>query len=215
MAPARITADALFRRVDALPRGRRALVAVAGAPGSGKSTLAEALVARLNGATPGRAAVLAMDGFHYDDAVLEARGWRARKGAPHTFDVGGLTQMLARLRAADEAEVAVPVFDRALEIARAGAAVIPQSVEVVVVEGNYLLLRDPPWGRLAGAFDIRVMLAVAEPVLAERLRARWAGYGLDPAAIAAKLEENDLPNGRTVRARSAEPDVEVVEDAAW
>ena len=32
------------------------------------------------------AAVVPMDGFHYDDAVLTAKGLRQRKGAPETFD---------------------------------------------------------------------------------------------------------------------------------
>ena len=76
----------------------RMMVALAGAPGSGKSTLAERLAARLNEVVPDSAAVLAMDGYHFDDRVLEACGSRARKGAPDTFDVAGLHHMLARLK---------------------------------------------------------------------------------------------------------------------
>ncbi|MBL9061149.1 MAG: hypothetical protein JNL31_01195, partial [Tabrizicola sp.] len=45
-----------------------------------------------------------------------------------TFDVGGLYHTLQRMRARDEAEVAVPVFDRKIEIARAGARLIPREV---------------------------------------------------------------------------------------
>ena len=67
------------------------------------------------------AKVVPMDGFHYDDAVLEARGLRARKGAPDTFDVSGFTHLLNRLRV--EAEVAIPVFDRQMELSRAGAGI--------------------------------------------------------------------------------------------
>ena len=210
--PEPITPDALIRRLDALPPGRH-LVALAGAPASGKSTLAEALVAGLNARSPGRAAVLAMDGFHYDDRVLGPRGDLPRKGAPHTFDVGGLRHMLKRLRARDEAEVALPVFDRDIEIARAGAAILPQAVEIVVAEGNYLLLDRDPWTALHGLFDVTVSFEVPEEVLRARLAARWQSYDLDPDQIAAKLEENDLPNGRLVRSASIAADYVVHSDA--
>jgi pantothenate kinase len=186
--------------------GDRIILAMAGPPGSGKSTLAEKLVGLLNDRTPGLAEVLPMDGYHYDDLYLVPAGLRPRKGAPQTFDVGGLYHTLRRLRARDEAEVAVPVFDRAIEIARAGARLIPASVPVIVVEGNWLLLDQSPWDRLRPMFDITVRVDVPEPVLHERLRGRWTGYGLTEVEIVAKLEENDLPNGRLVRDGSVAPD---------
>jgi pantothenate kinase len=184
----------------------RTILALAGPPGSGKSTLAERLAALLNDRTPGLAEVLPMDGYHYDDLYLVPAGLRSRKGAPQTFDVGGLFHTLRRLRMRDEAEVAVPVFDRAIEIARAGARLIPAAVPVIVVEGNWLLLDQSPWDRLHPMFDITVRVEVPEPVLRDRLRARWTGFGLTGTEIVAKLEENDLPNGRLVRDRSVVPD---------
>jgi pantothenate kinase len=187
------------RRCGACGRGR-IIAALAGAPGSGKSTLAEKLVGKLNGRQPGLAAVLPMDGYHYDDLYLVPAGLRPRKGAPMTFDVGGLFHTLQRLRAREEAEVAVPVFDRKIEIARAGARLIPRDVPVIVVEGNWLLLDQAPWDRL------RPMVEVPEHVLRARLRGRWERLGLSEAEIVAKLEENDLPNGRLVRDGSFTPD---------
>ncbi|WP_103255519.1 nucleoside/nucleotide kinase family protein [Tabrizicola aquatica] len=186
--------------------GDRLIVALAGAPGSGKSTVAEKLVGKLIGRRPGLAAVLPMDGYHYDDLYLVPAGLRLRKGAPHTFDVGGLYHTLKRLRARDEDEVAVPVFDRTIEIARAGARLIPAEVPVIVVEGNYLLLDQAPWDRLRPMFDLTVMVDVPEHVLRARLRGRWDRLGLDEAAIRAKLEENDLPNARLVREASVAAD---------
>lgn len=198
--------DDLEARLLALPAGRH-LIALAGAPGSGKSHVAEALVDRVNAAATGRAAVLPMDGYHYDDAVLTALGRHARKGAPDTFDVGGLAAMLVRLRANAEDSIAVPVFDRAIEIARAGGRLIPRSVEIIVAEGNYLLLATPPWDRLAGLFDLTVRLDVPEEVLRQRLTGRWQGYRLTADQIAVKLEANDLPNGRLIRAKSRPADL--------
>lgn len=181
----------------------RRLVAIAGAPGSGKSTFVESLRERLNDGRPGFACVLAMDGYHFDDRVLETRGHRPRKGAPFTFDVGGLAAMLERLRADDGSDIAVPIFDRSLEIARAGAAIIPASARLILVEGNYLLLDDPAWTPLRRYFDVTVKLDVPRDVLIERLIARWRGYGMNEAAIREKLDGNDLVNADLVLSRSA------------
>lgn len=180
-------------------QGGRVIAAIAGAPGSGKSTLAEKLVGKLNGRQAGMAAVLPMDGYHYDDLHLVPAGLRPRKGAPMTFDVGGLFHTLKRLRVRDEDEVAVPVFDRKIEIARAGARLIPKATPVIVVEGNWLLLNQAPWDRLRPMFDLTVMVEVPEHVLRARLRGRWERLGLSEPEVIAKLEENDLPNGRWVR----------------
>lgn len=186
--------------------GGRVIAAIAGAPGSGKSTLADKLVGKLNARQPGMAAVLPMDGYHYDDLYLVPAGLRPRKGAPMTFDVGGLYHTLHRLRVREEAEVAVPVFDRKIEIARAGARLIPKDVPVIVVEGNWLLLNQAPWDRLRPMFDVTVMVDVPEHVLRARLRGRWERLGLSEAEIIEKLEENDLPNGRWVRDGSVPAD---------
>jgi pantothenate kinase len=186
--------------------GNRVIVALAGAPGSGKSTLADKLVGKLNARQPGFASVLPMDGYHYDDLHLVPAGLRPRKGAPMTFDVGGLFHTLKRLRDRDEAEVAVPVFDRKIEIARAGARLIPRDVPVIVVEGNWLLLNQAPWDRLRPVFDMTVMVDVPEHVLRARLRGRWERLGLTEDEITEKLEENDLPNGRWVRDGSVPAD---------
>jgi pantothenate kinase len=190
-------------------RGGRVVCAIAGAPGSGKSTLAERLAETLNAGAPGTAAVLPMDGFHYDDTWLVPAGLRPVKGAPQTFDVGGLFHALCRIKAADEAFVAVPVFDREIEIARAGARLIGREVPVIVVEGNYLLLTTGDWPRLRPLFDVTVMVEAPEPVLRARLRRRWERLGLPEDRIAGKLDGNDLPNGRLIVAGSAAADYRI------
>lgn len=208
MTESRITGlHALAAIIAPHARGGRMVVAVAGAPGSGKSTLADRLASHLNEREPDGAAVLPMDGFHFDDAVLVARGLLSRKGSPETFDVAGLRHMLGRLRDNEEEEVAVPVFDRSREIARAAARLIPRAVRILIVEGNYLLLDRTPWSSLRPAFDLTVMIEVPDQVLRQRLSARWHGYGLSPEEIEAKLDQNDLPNGRLVYAASVAADV--------
>jgi pantothenate kinase len=51
-----------------------------------------------------------------------------------------------------------------------------------------------------------VLLEVPEQVLEQRLTARWQHYELPPEEIAAKVNENDLPNGRYVMAESGGED---------
>lgn len=191
-----ITPDDLV--AELLKRGQtsRHVTAVAGPPGAGKSTIADALADKLNAVDPGSAAVFPMDGYHYDDTILNARGWRPRKGAPHTFDVGGFGRMLMRLRENSEAEIAVPVFDRSIEIARNAARFIPRSVRHLIVEGNYLLLDAPGWNDLGSQFDTTVFLNVPMDELRCRLGARWVD--LQGEELRAKMEENDLPNAELV-----------------
>ena len=190
----------------AIPAGGRCIVAIAGPPASGKSTLATALAERLNEAEAGLCALLPMDGFHYDDEVLSPRGWLPRKGAPHTFDVGGYATALRRLRANEEESVAVPRFDRSIEIARAGAIVIERDVRLIITEGNYLLLDVAPWSTLRSSFDRTVLLVTDMATLEARNRQRWVDSDMDTPRIRAKLDSNDMPNARLVVNRSAEPD---------
>ena len=191
----------IAERVAALPPGRR-VVAVAGPPGAGKSTLAEALASALP-----RAAVFPMDGYHYDDGLLIARGLRARKGAPETFDVGGFAHMLDRLRRNGEDEIVVPVFDRDIEVSRGSARPIPRAVETIVAEGNWLLLDEAPWTALRERFDLSVKLEVPMDELRRRLTERWVGYGLSGEALREKLEGNDLPNARRMMEGSGPADL--------
>ncbi|AOG09453.1 nucleoside triphosphate hydrolase [Agrobacterium sp. RAC06] len=183
--------------------GVRLLVGVAGPPGAGKSTLADRLHQTLT-ERGHRSAVLPMDGFHLDNAILEERGDIARKGAPHTFDIRGLGDILRAVKAGGE--VFTPVFDRDRELAIAAARCIVAEDRIVIAEGNYLLLQQGRWASLADLFDLTVMVAPPISELERRLVARWTHYGLTPAQIEAKVEGNDLPNGRLVIERSAAAD---------
>jgi pantothenate kinase len=196
----------VLEAVRRMGTAERSIVAIAGPPGSGKSTIAGRIVDELNAGEGGSAAVVGMDGFHYDNFVLDARGLRARKGAPNTFDVAGLEHLLSRLRNNAEAEIAVPVFDRSIEISRAGALIIPRSTRFVIVEGNYLLLNQVPWTNLLRYYDMTVFLQVDDNVLRERLEMRWRLLGFDSDEIQAKVVHNDLPNALLVRSQSRNPD---------
>lgn len=192
----------------------RYIVSISGPPSAGKSTLADELLRRINTLNGDESAViLPMDGFHMDNAVLEQRGLLARKGAPHTFDVEGFAALLNRLKPA-ETDVLVPVFDRQLDLARAGGRVIRADHRIVLVEGNYLLLDEPMWARLIPLYDFRVALEVHEAILTQRLVQRWLDHGLAQGAAVERAESNDIPNAWQVVSHSLPADCILTTDSA-
>lgn len=196
--------EAAVAAIKAAPRkGHRRLVALCGAPASGKSTLSTNLAAALT-ASGTEAAVLPMDGFHLDNRLLDPRGLRPRKGAPETFDVAGFAALLARV--AEPGEVVHPVFDRSTDSAIAGAGLITQTCDTVVVEGNYLMLRAPGWDRLADLWDVSIALAPALEVLRERLIRRWLELGLSVQDAKQRTDENDMRNAALIATQSAPAD---------
>jgi pantothenate kinase len=183
----------------------RYMVAIAGPPGSGKTTLSADLCNQLV-AMGEQAIVVPMDGFHYDDIVLNARGHRARKGAPHTFDVGGFESLLKRIRSG-EPDIAIPVFDRKLELSRNAADIVAKNARIILIEGNYLLLRESPWSGLRPLFDYTIYLHVPVEELQRRLTRRILAHGHDLAFAANWIASNDLLNIRHVIDNSIEADL--------
>ena len=177
-------------------QSKRSLTALAGPPAAGKSYIANALCRDLNKYSPDSAVVLPMDGYHLDDALLEKQGMRDRKGAPHTFDIAGFIHILQRISLGDEIDIAVPVFDRSLELSRAAGRLIPRTARHILVEGNYLLLDQPEWRDLAGFFTTTVMITAPRSLLERRLMQRW--QNLSPTQAREKCESNDLPNADLV-----------------
>lgn len=193
-------AATLFKRAHS---AKRFVIAIAGPPGAGKSTLSAALHDLL---PEGAAVVVPMDGFHYDDKVLQQRGLTARKGAPETFDFGGFEALLRRIRAA-EPDVAIPVFDRTMELSRAGAAIVGDDTKFIIVEGNYLLLDETPWSRLAPLFDFTIFVNVDRKELERRLLQRWHEHGRSEDDAHAWIDNNDMPNIDRVLASRRQADL--------
>jgi pantothenate kinase len=185
----------LANEIGRLPPKGRQLIGISGPPASGKSTLAATLVDRLNEAG-GAAVLVPMDGFHLDNNILIDRGLLDRKGAPETFDAGGLINALSRLRS--EAHVIVPSFDRVRDVSVAGAIEVTENHRTIVVEGNYLCFSDAPWSQLSDIWDLSAYLNVPVAILQERLVQRWLELGKTRPEALQKAQLNDLPNAARI-----------------
>lgn len=195
--------DTLVDRASRLARaGRRGIIGICGAPGAGKSTLATAVSETLGD----RAIVVGMDGFHLAQAELARLGRAERKGAPDTFDADGYVHLMRRLRAND-GTVYAPLFRRDIEEPIANAVAVPPETPLVITEGNYLLLPDPPWCELRALFDEVWFLAPEESDRTRRLVERHRAYGRSPDAALARARGSDQANAELVLATAARADL--------
>ncbi|MDG2165464.1 MAG: nucleoside/nucleotide kinase family protein, partial [Alphaproteobacteria bacterium] len=105
-----------------------------------------------------------------------------------------------------EDEVAIPIFDRSLELSRSSAVIISKNTKIIIVEGNYILLNSHPWKELHKFFNSTIMINCKEKVLEERLIERWKKFKLSKQEINQKVYKNDLPNGINVLKNSITPD---------
>jgi pantothenate kinase len=192
---------------DPLPR--RVLIGIVGSPGAGKSTLARAVVAALSERGRVRAAYLPMDGFHLANATLDRLGRRDRKGAIDTFDGWGFVALLERLRVEADHAVYAPSFEREIDEPVAGEIVIEPSAQVVIVEGNYLLCDDEPWGQVRGLLDETWFCDAPEGERMTRLITRHIAGGRTPEAAEAWARDVDGANALIIEASRGHADLVV------
>jgi pantothenate kinase len=185
------------------------MVGISGAPGSGKSTFAAGLATLLTNAH-----VVPMDGFHFADVELDRRGIRDRKGAPDTFDAWGYAALLGRLRTNPDHLVMAPGFDRDLEQPLAGSIPIPSDAAILLAEGNYLLLNEPPWQAVRNELGSVWHIHVDDDVRRQRLVSRHVQFGKTLEAAKRWVELVDEPNARRVQDVAARADL-IIDLTSW
>jgi pantothenate kinase len=206
-------ADLLDRARERRPEGGRRIVGVVGNPGSGKTTLVEAvlqaLAATADTRPDGWLAHVPMDGFHLADVELARLGRLDRKGAPDTFDVTGYAALLRRIHAAHGTgeTVYAPAFDRDIEQPVAGSIPVLPQCELVLSEGNYLLLDEDAWREVRAQLDEVWFLDADDEVRRSRLVDRHVRFGKARTHAEAWVAEVDEPNATLIASTRVRADV--------
>jgi pantothenate kinase len=167
-------AAAVERAAGLVKRGR-AVLGITGCPGAGKSTLSAMIAAAVPSSV-----VLPMDGFHLPNDELVRLGRRDRKGAPDTFDAAGYVALLDHIRNQGRDTVPAPRYDRAASRSVANAINVDPGVDLVVTEGNYLLLGAEPWCAVRDLLDEVWYVDLDDGVRVPRLIARHIEFGKTP-----------------------------------
>lgn len=191
---------------------RKVIAYLVGAPGSGKSTLANFLeqLSRERKSEVDTIRALPMDGYHFsaaymDITTVERDGeqilMRDIKGAPETFDVDLLVDKIREVR---QEGTDWNVYDRKIH------DVLPDYLsvedEIILIEGNYLLLKDTGWTNIRTLEDYSVFLDVPKEILRPRLINRKIQGGSSPEAAEKFFEFSDTRNIERVLNNSAKAD---------
>ena len=198
-------------------KNRRVIAMLAAPPGAGKSTLScflKYLSETVDGLEP--IASIGMDGFHHRQEYLESNTTKRDgkiipmskiKGAPVTFDLEKLTAKVKELSLGKECMW--PDYSRVIENPIDNAFNVTENI--VLLEGNYLLLDEPGWRDLRNYADYTIKISVEEAEeknVRERLINRKARSGKITRSEAVKhVDESDLYNFRLVMNNSFPADL--------
>ena len=210
----------LLRKLSEL-RSRKAgriLVMLAAPPGAGKSTLLSFL-SHLSSGQKGLVPIQAigMDGFHRRQDYLQThfveRDGRQLpmveiKGAPVTFDLDKLKKAVKQV---SEGQICGwPTYNRLLHNPTENAQIVDG--DIVLLEGNYLLLDEDGWRDLRSCADYTISVRAEENLLRQRLidRRVKTGVGLEPAKRF--VDFSDMPNVRLCLRKTLPADLELQMD---
>ena len=194
-------------------KNRRIFVMLAAPPAAGKSTLASFLK-YLSKTRPGFAplTVIGMDGFHrHQDYLLTHTVVRDGKevpmvkikGAPITFDLDLLAFQIARVAAGEVC--GWPTYDRMLHNPVEDAILVEG--DIVLLEGNYLLLDEDGWRELKDYADYTIKIIAEESQVRKRLIDRKHASGTPYEEAVRFVESSDLVNVRKCLEKSLPADL--------
>ncbi len=192
-------------RLNALRNGGgRKILGIVGPPGCGKSTLAAALLDLLGD----DAVAVPMDGYHLANVELARLGRAGRKGAEDTFDSAGYVSLLRRLKNQQGNEIVyAPEFRREIEEPIANAIPVFPETQLVITEGNYLLLDHGHWAGVSELLDEIWYVDIDHSVRRERLVKRHMHFGRSQNAAEDWVANTDEPNAVRIEATKHRADV--------
>ena len=191
--------------------GRKVIAFLVGPPGVGKTTIShylEKLSKDRQDLTTIRA--IGMDGFHFSNAYMDAHTvevdgniipMRSIKGAPQTFDLDSLQ---SKIREVKLEEADWPIYDRNIH------DVVPDAIsveaEIILIEGNYMLLKYPRWTNIRTLADYTVFIKADPEMLKTRLIERKVRGGMSQEEAENFYNTSDGKNVNLVLSESATAD---------
>lgn len=196
-----------LRKLTAMYRagGQRIVVFLAAPPAVGKTTLSLFLESLSKSSDEfENVKAIGLDGFHYHADYLAAHTtirdgevveMTRVKGCPETFDAEKLERTLARIHTED---IKWPIYFRNIhDVIEDGDRV---TGNIVLLEGNWLLLKDERWAAVRKYADYAVMIQAEEAMLKDRLIGRKMQGGTSREDAEAFYEYSDSRNvTRTLR----------------
>ena len=209
--------EPLLRHLEQLHKrkGARLLVMVAAPPGAGKTTfvsfLEELSKIMLKEMT---LQAIGMDGFHRRQEYLLSHTATVDgneipmveiKGAPVTFDLELFKTYIEKL--STDKTVGWPVYDRTLHNPVEDAVWV--NSDIVLLEGNYLLLDQEGWKDLSQSADYTISIKAEEGMLRERLIGRKEALGHSRIQAEKFVDFSDMRNVKLCLERSKKADLEL------
>ncbi|KAL7952360.1 hypothetical protein V8C34DRAFT_319111 [Trichoderma compactum] len=139
----------------------------------------------------------------------------ARRGVPWTFGTANVVRLVEELSdsrlGAHKKTIIAPSFDHATKDPVEGGIVLGQEIQVVLLEGNYLLLDAEPWNKIKELVDETWFVDVDPALATERIAKRHiqSGIGLNWNGAIKRVRDNDLLNGVQIRDKLLTPDIRV------
>ena len=190
----------LLETLSNSPDRSRYFLGITGGPAAGKSVLAENLSDEINIRTgDDLAAVIPMDGFHLPNNVLEERGLIQSKGAPETFDVDSFVELISQLHEFPDQNIMCPAYDRRTHDPVENAITIQPGNQLIIVEGNYLLLNVSPWNIIRSKMNEIWYIDTPLKTIKERLFHRHISGGASKNEAERKVVSVDLPNVELIK----------------
>lgn len=189
-------------------KNRRLIVFLAAPPGCGKTTLSYFLQYLSNERkeiTPIQA--LGIDGFQYtqnylNNTMINGKFLAKYKGSPETFDVDSLIEKIQKLL---NENISWPLYSRKLHDPIYDAIKVEK--DIILIEGNYLLLNQGKWAELNSYCDYSIFLKNDYDVLEKRLIERKVMGGSSLKEATEHYQVSDSKNVLTVLNNSLPADL--------
>ena len=207
----------LIKRFETLRKNsdRRLIVYLAGPCGTGKTTMSLLLESLFHAYIKYSIQAVGIDGFHYGSEYLQNHYlykngnkilMKDIKGSAETYDFEKLRDKIKTLQYGD---IYWPSYDRIIH------DVVEDSIlvngQIVIIEGNWLLLNEPNWNDLMQFCDYSIFINSDRETLISRLIKRKIMGGLSEEDAKEFVMRSDVQNIERILRNRLSCDLELTE----